>query len=294
MAGENDWPIEFIDLEISPGNMYRSPCNKDPDWPDDMLIETLGIDKYLDMIEGYFSQSPARNEPIDSWREEIIVSKLRKQQPLFRRIFVVCDAALVKPVMAKILEKPYLNDRDLEYRSPSFKYQIVQQLKLKVLLTYLDDYPKLVERYNFMRHSSGYEFDKYEELFNIVAECAERAKDLKFSVRQYETFYTFLKNLLQFEHRICPLPDVLYGAAESCLGMAFAERLHCYLSGYESQVTVERVNRNSSASKPLFSYRISIDDDSKGYFSRTCDPTSTRYSIDPPIKNKDIRRDRYR
>jgi hypothetical protein len=59
-------PLELVDREFAPGNLTHDVCIKNPNWPDDSLALILGVEKYLSMIEPYFAQPPARNEPVDS------------------------------------------------------------------------------------------------------------------------------------------------------------------------------------------------------------------------------------
>lgn len=286
-ADEHGWPIEFIDLEVSPGNLLRGPCVKDPNWPDDLLVNVLGIERYLDMIEGYFSQPPARLEPLDTWREGVIAQNLRELKPLWRRILVVCDAALVRAIIARLRQPSPSIKVELGYDTQRCRYQILQHLQLDVLLGYLDDYPQLVERYNKRRAEGGvHNFDKDAELLGLIPECASEARDLRFSTRQHKAFVTFLRNLLRFGRRVCPQPDVLYGAASSCFSRAFAERLHCFLAGYVDQIQVERVHRNDSANTTWFRYQLRLDAALSSYVSRSCNPFEPPYfavPLRPPL-----------
>lgn len=284
-ASERDLPIKFIDLEISPRNLLQKECLRDPQWADDTLIEAVGIERYLNLIQGYFSQPPVRVEPVDTLRESTITSQIQSLKPLWRRILVVCDAALVRPVMARV--KRPSSFVKVAPEEP-FQYQLVQQVRLEPLLNYLDDYPKLVERYeNVRKTKEAYNFDKRAELLNLVLESASKAHDLHLSTRQHKTFNTLLKNILYFERRLFPQSDVLYNAVSSCYGLAFAERLHCYLTSYFEHIKVEQVQRNSSADKSLFKYNLNIDPKLNKYVGRSCNPVPPAYYvIEPPPEEK--------
>jgi len=283
-ADENGWPVECVDLEVSPGNLQRGGCLRDPEWPDDMLALALGVERYLEMIEGYFAQPPMRLEPLDTLRERHIVERVRNFQPFYDRILLVCDAGLTRSVLAGIAQ-PHSKTTPTEALASKIVFSTVEQLNLEVLLSYLDDYPKIVERYNRERLSwiQGEDlvenFDKFDALMDAVLESARLAIDLKISTRQHQTFAVFLKNILRHERRMIPTSDVLFYAARSCFSRGFSERLHSYLSEYEKQISVERVRPAGTAERTAFRYKIDVDASAAGYTSRACQPTPPRYTV---------------
>ena len=42
IAHERHCPIEFVDLDVSPANLLKGPCIKDPNWADDTLTSLIG------------------------------------------------------------------------------------------------------------------------------------------------------------------------------------------------------------------------------------------------------------
>ena len=280
-ADENGWPVELVDLEISPGNLQRAGCLRDPEWPDDTFALTLGVERYLDMIEGYFAQPPARLEPLDTMRERHIVQRVRSLQPFHGRILLVCDAGLARSVKDGI-EKPHGPIASSTDQAPKLSCANLEQVNLDVLLSYLDDYPRIVALYDKARESwhapSPETFDKFGALMDAVLESADIAKDLNFSPRQHQTFSTFLKNLLRHDRRFVPTPDVLFGVAQSCFNRAFAERLHCFLSEYAEQIAVERIRPTSTAQRSMFRYKVDVSSSAAGYVGRECHPTPPRYA----------------
>ena len=279
-ADEHGWPLEFVDLEVAPGNLQRDACVRDPDWPDDTLALAVGVQRYMKMIEGYFAQPPARLEPLDSLRERHIAERVRRFQPFHDRIILVCDAGLANAIHARI-ERPLPANAAASARvPPKISFKLVQQLNMEVLLSYLDDYPQLVERFEKQRRHRDISarFDKLAMLTDAVLECDARADDLVFSTRQHQAFSQFLHNLLRHERRIVPTPDVLFYVAQSCFNHAFAERLHCFLSSYGEQVKVERVRPRSTATQSTFTYTLDVKAAKSGLSSRTCHPTPPRYT----------------
>jgi len=284
IAFDQQIPLEYLDLEIAPGNLTRSPCAQDPDWPDETLVHKLGADNYLSMIEGYYAQPPARMEPIDSWREFTITEKLRRLQVAKRRALVVCDAGLVRSIIAKLKSNPFRATVE-EPSAGRIRYKNVTNLKLDILLRYLGDYPKLVERFNQYRGEFADEsmdmfqadFEENTVLRDLVLECSERARDLEFSMRQHKAFGNYLKNLLRLSKRLLPRPDTLYSAAAGCMGIGFAERLHCFLCGYDDLIKVERVKQNSKSEASAFSYQVAYEANQSGIWGRTCTPHESPY-----------------
>jgi len=276
VALEHDYALEFIDLETAPGNLLRGPCLRDPMWPDDSLVDMLGPKRYLDLISAHFALPPARIEPLDTWREVAISERLRRLQPRWRRVLVICDAALVPSVRTR------LRGETTEAAPPSFDptrltYTVVQQLRLEVLLGYLDDYPRLVERYEKLRYHSAHEFDKWRALRDAILDFADDNPDLAPSTRQHQTFHTLLANLLAMDRRRCPQPDVLHGAAASCFGRAFARRLTCHLAGYKNQIRVERVQPQSTSGSTLVRWSVEVDSSKHLFTGRACNPTAPPY-----------------
>jgi hypothetical protein len=129
-------------------------------------------------------------------------------------------------------------------------------------------------------------FDKFVALMDLVLESDDVAKDLRFSARQHLAFAVFLKNLLRYERRLVPSPDVLFYVAQSCFNRAFAERLHGFLSGYYEQIAVERIRPVSTAEQGvMLKYKLDVDSTAAGYVSRVCYPTPPRYK-DTRVKQK--------
>jgi hypothetical protein len=276
IAYERHCPIEFIDLELSPANLLKGPCIKDPNWADDTLTSLIGIEKYLDLVEPYFSVPPARFEPLDTWREVFIAQRLKSLSPLWRRILVVCDAGLVRPIQSRLrqpLSQAITQTNNL--KPIPWEFKTVQQLNLSTLLSYLDDYPRLVERYEDARNrGKAHLFRKDRELMDVVLAFADGTRDLRLSTRQHQTFGAFVKNILRFERRLCPNPSTLYEAASACYGRAFGERLYCYLAGYYTHIRAERVE---SPRTNVISYKVGLSPSLEKYKTRSCNPATTSY-----------------
>jgi len=286
-AKEHDWPVEFADVDLSVGNLLAHDlCVRDPEWPDDSLVHLIGVESYVRLVEGYFAVPPARIEPLDTWREVTVSERLQSVQPFWRRVLVVCDAGLVHPVIDR-LGQPAAGRTFGTVSDRRFRFDVRKNLSLHVLLSYLDDYPRIVERYEDSRRD-GDRFDKREALLEAVHEQAIGAKDMRTSTRQHKAFAAFINNLLRLERRICPTPDVLQAAAAGCFGGAFAERLACHLAGYGQQikVDVERVMTESTAVKQLKVATVAFRAKAPP-FRRVCDPFSPAYSVIPPVPDGD-------
>jgi hypothetical protein len=291
-AWEARWPIEFIDLEVLPGNILHDTCVRDPGWPDDWLVNKIGAEAYLDLIGAYYSLPPARIEPLDTWREFAVAHHLQTLQPFWRRILVVADAGLVRPTFAR-LSQPASGASPQPLATPC-RFDLSTHLSLDVLLYYLDDYPQLIEQYEQCRsYGNPAGFDKPDALLRAVHGEAVKAADLKVSTRQHDALAIFLRNLLRNERRICPQPDLLYAAVQGCFGQAFAERLHIYLTRYGTQLHVDyrkRILPRSSAEKSPFWYVVKRAPQHV-FVSRVCSPHPDAYAIgdEPIIIGGDVR-----
>jgi hypothetical protein len=282
-ASKQGWPLEFTDLEIAPGNLLHSMCVQDREWPDDALLNCIGLKNYLELITGYFAAPPARAEPLDTWRESAITRRLRAVQPVWRRILVVLDAGLYAGVAARLTQSPKAEEESLFTPAAGCRVETRKRLPLEVLLHYLDDYPRLVERYEETRKSRA-TFSKPDMLRNEVIEFARGMTDMKFSVRQYLAFASFLRKLVALGRRESPQPHVLQAAATGCFGQAFAERLICHLAGYNPQIKseVERVSANPWSSRE-FTVRFEVAQAPDGqHFSRVCNPRTSSFVVVPP------------
>src|SRR5579862_753099 len=77
-ALEKNIPTEFIDCEISPAQLARRVCMRDPNFCDDAAVLVWGAQEYLRLIKPYVAQPPMRFEPVATWRESHIVRRLRE------------------------------------------------------------------------------------------------------------------------------------------------------------------------------------------------------------------------
>lgn len=283
-ATQSEWPVEFVDLELAAGNLQRNPCIQDPNWPDDALVEALGIENYFKLIEGYFVVSPARLEPVDSWREAAVATRIRQFSPIWRRMIVVIDAGIYRTVSSQ-LRYQVSTEASSQLELSGCAIEIRKNLSLQILLHYLDDYPRLIERYEKCRSRDG-PFNKYEQLWSEIVTYANAQEDMKFSLRQYSAFSNLLRNLLILEHRAFPKPDLLRDAVAGCLGSAFAERLASHLVGYATQIrAVERVVPRSTVGPVLT--RFEVEGSARGgYVSRACDPHMPRYAVVRPVEER--------
>jgi hypothetical protein len=292
IATERKIPFECIDREIAPGHLRGRSCIRDFDWPDDGLALHLGAREYLSMVETSLSQPPVRSEPVDSWRESAMAQRLRELAPRHRFVLVVCDAANVSGI-ARLLSVPAGEQESPAESNLRPKLRVVAP-NLAALLTYLDDYPRLVEIYEqYRRDGRAAAFDKTAALIENICGVERQAADIHFSLREFQTFTQYLNNLLALNRRVCPQPFDLHQACASCFDRPFAERLHVYLAGYGRQLKVDRVGRLSDTREPLFLMTQTLDG-AEHFVARSCNPTPSYYVVAPgPPRTRKLDSDTY-
>jgi hypothetical protein len=275
--------VEFIDIEILPGNLMQNPCQRFPDWLDDSLIDAVGIESYLSKVAGLLALPPFRAEPIDTWREAHILQRLRDLQPLWRRLLFVCDMSLVTNLRSA-LQREYSGPTAGPTQSQAVDFKLQDYGTLTVLLNVLDDYPKLVELFHERRGPHAPRFDKREILIDEICSYLSKLKDVTISTRQLQIFSTFLNNVLLIRGRRSPEPRILFQVAEACFGKAVAERLHCHLASYGRQIEVERVRPRPLENLGSFRYKLDVESAGRGYRSRECSPFAPPYDIERRTK----------
>ena len=281
IADERMVPLRCIDREVPPGHLGGRTCVSDPDWPDDTLALQVGVDEYRKLILGHSSQPPARQEPVDTWREIHMAETLRRLQPRYRRLLVVCDFANVSAIIRLLKRKSQGLDAS-EQAFGTLRYEIATP-GLNVLLKYLDDFPKLVELYEEERAwGRGKEFNKKAVLLQTIHELEQGGAGARFSPRQHIAFAEFLENLLRFERRITPLPLTIFDACRASFDKGFAERVFSHLTGYADQVKVERVGRADATGESLYTIEEARQTKRPVYVGRSCNPNLSYYKVVKP------------
>jgi hypothetical protein len=269
IAVERALPLEFIDCEIAPAHLLERICRRDPHWPDDGIALERGAEAYLDLIGPYLSEPSVRGEPVATWREHHMAERLQLLQPRFRRLLVVCHASHVGPVRRLLgRESPGLVP---EAASGGGEMMVERgEPSLPVLLNYLDDFPKLVEKYETYRAAGlAAQFDKRTALLESLFEVEASFSDMRFSPREYDAYTRFLMNLLHVRRRVAPGPREVFQTTAACFNKPFAERVDYHLRAYAGQIEVERVRRAGSEDE----YRLAEAAAGAGpYVARACNP----------------------
>ncbi len=279
ISREKEIPLEFIDQEIVPGHLVDRYCIDDPNWPDDSFALERGIEWYLNLIQKRLSYPPARFEPMDTWREIYMALQIQQLYPLYQRILVVCNATHVNPIR-QLLRKPVLFTDFNGGALPKATYNIWEP-SLPVLLSYLDDIPKLVEVYEqYREQGKAKNFDKKLALLELLYQLHTSAVDLDFSIRHYQAFTSLLTRMLESAHRIFPTLIIVNVACGSCFNKPFQERVFRYLLSYFDQVKVLQVGRVLSTKEFLAHIQqISFGDSHKVYVARNCSHKYQDYEI---------------
>lgn len=276
IAGERGIDLECIDRELAPGHLAGRSCEKEADWPDDELALQLGVPSYMELISYRIAQPPIRTEPVDTWRELAMAEKLRRLQPLYRRILCVCEAAHVGQI-TRLLGSPSQPFDVSDEASASAACSIAQPA-LEAQLQYLDDSPKLVQLYEeYRREGRAGLFDKRTALLDAIRAVEQQGPNLPFSVRQYESFLQYILNLLSATRRVSPRPNEIYEACCGCFDAAFAERVHHHLVEYFHEIQVERVGRWEDTGAPAYRVKLKSQGGANGFVSRSCNPTPVYY-----------------
>ncbi|NUR60752.1 MAG: hypothetical protein HOV87_19130 [Catenulispora sp.] len=241
-AAERGIPLRFLDQEVAPAHLIDHFCLADNAWPDDGLALRTGAERYLDLVARRLSRPPSRFEPVDAWRELHMAAELRRLHPKYRRILFVCNATHVRPIQ-ELLRQPASLAEPAPAALPPPRFEIVEP-SLPILLSYLDEIPRLVQEYEQARAAgAGHTFDKHAAVLRAVYQLSEEATDLRISVRHLKAFAVLLAGLLEPEGRTSPhLADVV-DAAGTCFSSAFRERVYRRLLSYHDQVRVERIGR---------------------------------------------------
>ncbi|MDJ0746551.1 MAG: hypothetical protein QNJ32_24765 [Xenococcaceae cyanobacterium MO_167.B27] len=279
IATEKHMPFKFIDQEIVPGHLIDRYCIDDPNWPDDSFALEKGLEWYLNLIQERLSSPPARFEPMDTWREIYMALQIQQLYPLYQRILVVCNATHVNPIR-QLLRKPVLFTDFNGGALPTPNYEIWEP-SLPVLLSYLDDIPKLVEVYEQHREQGkAKDFDKKLALLKLLYQLHTSAVDLDFSIRHYQAFTSLLTRMLESAHRISPTLQIVNLACGSCFNKPFQERVFRHLLNYFDQVKVMRVGRVLST-KELVGHiqQVSFGDSHRVYVARNCSHKYQGYEL---------------
>jgi hypothetical protein len=280
LSMERTLSIQFLDVDIAPGNILRPPCERDPGWPDDGFLQLVGIDKYMALVYPHLTQPPMRFEPTDTWREAHISQRIKEIYPCWRRILFVCDMSIATAIRASLIG-PSVRTVAPDLGGPA-RVRLQGSLNLSVILSYLDDFPRLVERYENLRNFSLTtlsSLDKQEMLLDEIQEFMSRTRDISISTRQIEKFSVLLNNHLRLSYRRVPDAQTIFFCMQDCFGKAAAERLHCHLAGYFNQISVERVRPRGAKESETYRYKLDVDSHNAKYESRQCDPTPPRYEV---------------
>jgi hypothetical protein len=254
IAQESGLGLWFVDQEVAPGHLIDRFCIAEEPWPDDGLALELGAEAYLGVVGDRVRHPPARFEPVDSWRELHMATRLQEITGRYRRVLFVCEATHLQPVL-RLIRRPVPPVRvDLAGTSAP-RYRIALPSP-SILLHYLDHIPRLVQAYEQSRAAGeAHSFDKRQALLRIFHELSLGSSDLHLSIRHYDAFALVLARLMEHEKLISPRFDVVLQAADSCFPAVFRERVFRCLLGYFDFVKVQRIGRVHRSKEGVFEVR---------------------------------------
>jgi hypothetical protein len=276
-AEQFGWPIEWIDQDIVPGNLRLRACLRTMDWVDDGLALCCGAAAFLDAVAPHLDHPPIRFDPVDVWREEHMAERLRALAPRYRRVLVVCEAVHVRP-LCRQLRAPGRQLHHAADAAGQVHYKVIRP-SVQYRLNALDDFPRLVERYERQRHEGeAAAFDKLTAFFDVLPE----ALGMPISTRALMIFRQFLTSLLEQSRRVSPRLEEVEEACLGCFGPATAGRVSAYLAGYGNEISLERVSKAPPQRLADFQVVIANVSPEAGYVSRFCNPSPTQYTAEPP------------
>ena len=280
-AQERSIPLRYIDQEVPSGHLVNRHCISYQDWPDDALVLQRGAAWYFELIQALLAHPPARFEPVDTWRERYMAEQLRRFDPLYHRILVVCHAGHVNPIKNYLRDPMVLFDPGAEtFPKTGLK---VSEPSLAILMRYLGDMPKLVELYEqYRQEGKAKEFDKIKALIETIHDLDTTG--FQFSIRHYQAFAQLLKSLLEFKQRTSPDLGTVLLACESCFNKPFERRLYRHLISYYDQVKVTRVVPVLDTKEELVELQTTVSDLGDSFVARSCNfvPTTQFDIISPP------------
>jgi hypothetical protein len=280
VASERDLPLEFIDQELSPGNLVMRQCLLDPQWPDDDLVLRWGSLRYLRLITEQIEQPPIRFEPVDTWREIHMAEALRALSPKYSRVLAVCEATHLEPI--RRLLRVGSRESEVSVDAGAEPRLKVVRPTLEVMLRYLDDFPKLVERYEEQRRFDHVaDFDKWRELFSIFQGVEGSMAGHLRSARRLEVFRRYLLYLLEQNKRISPRPYEISEASKGCFGTGLTSRIMAQLGGYSDEIDLERIGDIPTTGKSVYLIQTRESRSGEPYVSRSCNPIPTIYQVTP-------------
>lgn len=284
-AIERGIPWRLIDREVAPGNLQERDCSPDPAWADDGYALERGAAAYLDLVHDSLVRSPRRLEPLDTWREVYMALELRRLCAQFRRVFFVCQAPHARPISNLLSRGEQWRGLE-EEPGPAVRFEVLRPT-LPILLRYLDDIPRLVERYEKVRGTGDgvLSFDKRTALLEEVLDWSGGLDAGRPSPRHLRAFCKLLPAQLRSAGRLSPRLADCTALAECCFDRSCRGALRDHLIGYCKQIDAARI-RSPGQEAPSGSSTDSESEEPE-YEARGCNPSQqilTVFKVSPWIE----------
>lgn len=213
----------FIDLDISPlMQAQRSPCGQEPLGIDDWLCLNIGAEAFVDLFHDHPALRLRRILPVDDWRERHMAGQLQRLHPRYERVLFVCYVENVQGILQALKSPLTILD------APEFRGKVTSvEPKTSLLLQFLDDYPKVVERYWMCRTSpeAVKKFDKMSIVLEELIECAASSETRNWPIRHHQAFKQMLAGVLRESGQASTPLNQCLNLVLSCYDRDFAEAL---------------------------------------------------------------------
>jgi hypothetical protein len=285
-AIERSLPLRFVDREVASGNILERDCSPDPAWADDWYALERGAAAYLNLIAESLMRAPRRLEPVDTWREVYMALALRRLSAYFRRVVFICQAPHVLPIRA--LLKRGEHGRGLEEEpGPDVEFE-VQRPSNQILLRYLDDIPRLVERYERIRGEEkvALDFDKRTALLEELRDFSGSVQDERPSPRQLRVFCKLLPTQLRLAGRLTPGLTDCEALSDCCLDRRFSSAFLKHLMGYFSEVDLNRFAVVDFSARQGAAPEKENTSRPREYVARGCNPLQQNFTLLPAVHSK--------
>lgn len=203
VAMEQDIPIAWIDLDER-GRPYT-----DADLPDDLMIETVGLEKYVETVLPYLKAEGTSPE-----REAAMARRLRELDRSGARTLCVLGIAHFPAVRGRLRNPPAEDETEPE--TPATASSIADEVFLthispSSVVEVLREIPQLAARRETMREElgagEGRPFEKLLALREMLKE-AEEAYEERYrttvTLTQLKSQYQFMRNLALAQGRLGP------------------------------------------------------------------------------------------
>ncbi len=258
----NELGIEphFIDLEISFHSQIQRPHFRQENIDiDDWLCTTIGAKAFVDLLH---DNTPLRHNPalsVDNMRERHMAGRLQQLHSRYKRILFVCYAENVPGILQAFKQSSSV------FAVPKFNGYISSiEPDTNLLLYFLDDYPKAVQRYWESRSSFDalQEFDKMSVVFDEIIECAASSDVWSWSLRHHRAFKQMLSGVMREKRRVSiPLNECL-ALVNSCYDRNFEEavriQLFTFPEGNISEDEVKHVFQTAEVNDPVSGSRTDL------------------------------------